>query len=314
MVSSRRRDTGTGFRGRGGVIPGTGAPIPEKFGRYLLALALLCFFCLQPGMARAVSSGGKLDARSEYTNNLWHESQQRLDQFEEEQGPGQRFYRMPSTWDIVTRLRATGSFLWKFADKRRLTLDVEGTYFFHLENNIANYGRFNSGLSYGPGKRDLIFSVLSYTPDRFKKNYRVTDSINDIFLPASYDQADFSLGYQRRLRKKWTLGAEYRYRRRRYEPVFSDRDQDGNYLRIFTDYRPGKTVDGSTDLTLAAIDSGLGVDQGVVIDRSYDLLQIGQEFIFRLTKKSAAAGARRFPPQGFHHRCASRRWTVQSPG
>jgi hypothetical protein len=39
-------------------------------------------------------------------------------------------------------------------------------------------------LSYRPGKRDLIFSVLSYTPDRFKKNYRVTDSVNDTFLPA----------------------------------------------------------------------------------------------------------------------------------
>jgi hypothetical protein len=261
-----------------------GSTLRNAAGR-LATPVLLWVLCLQPGMALAVSSGGKLDARSEYTNNLWHESQQRLDQFDDLQDPGQRFYRMPSPWDLVTRLQATGSFLWKYSGKRRLSLDIEGAYFFHVKNSIANYGRFNSGLSYSPGKRDLIYLVLDFIPDRFKKNYRVEAGGGNLFLPASYEQEDISLGYQRRIKKKWTLGAEYRHRRRRYEPVFSARDQDGDYLLIFTDYQPGKTVDGATNLTIAVIESGQGLDQGIVIDRSYDMMQIGQEFIFRLSKK-----------------------------
>ena len=253
---------------------------------HTLALVVAFFSIWQAAPALAVGSDYQAGVESEYTDNLFHESDQRLDQFDSRTGPGERFENMESESDLVTRVSAGATWRWKLRSKRRFSLGVKGAYFFHLENDIADYSRFGLNLSYSPTKRDRIYLRLDGIPDRFKKNYRFTIGALDTFDAAYYSQSNITLGYERDLKKNWSLGVDYRARERRYDDPFGDRDYDGDYLTLFTGYRLGRDVRGVTELMVGATDSNLGLDDGVIIDRSYDVVQLIQEFHFSLPART----------------------------
>lgn len=242
--------------------------------------------CSAPALAekKNFKAGFRGDLVFDYTDNLYRLSDAELAEFENLQDPGQRFFNMPSPDDVIARLRLRGDFDWKVAKKRQVRLMLRGTYYGHAENDIRDYPRFEMALSGDVTKKDMLYGSIDLIFDRYWKNLRV--AATRLFVPGIYDQGDARLGYVRQLKKRWTLGLEYRYRKRTYEPPLGARDRDGNYLAVSTDYRIAKRFDGGTVLQYGSVTTNTVTlpSSGILVDRSYDEGLVAQRFKIGFSK------------------------------
>ena len=226
----------------------------------------------------------RVSAVSEYTDNLFHLSNDELDEFDMKQDPGEQFFDMDGTDDVVTRLRLRIDLSWKVAKKRDFELMLRGSYYTHVQNKISNYPRLDLGFRYDITRVDLLYGGIDVIVDRFWKNYKIADSIE--FAPAIYDQAVATIGYARDLNKRWVAGVEYRHRRRDYEPPLESRDRDGNYLVGYTTYDMSRWSTGETIAHYGDIDTPTELDFGIPEDRSYTELLGEQNFRFWLSLRT----------------------------
>ena len=214
-----------------------------------------------------------------YTDNLFHYSDERLDEFDLEQATNPRYEGLESTSDVVTGLKLKAGLDWKLSGKRKVSLDLAASHFLHMDNGIADYSRAAARVKYYSSKRNRWSVGAVQTIDRFKKNYLATSEFG---LPewgaASYDQTDAEFGYRRVLRHKRQFDATYRRRDRSFNPMFSDRDRTGDYIEAGVGYRTGGSWRGYSKLEVSAIDSAVGFDGPVMVDRSYDQLRLNQRF------------------------------------
>jgi hypothetical protein len=227
------------------------------------------------------ASGGRLrvDLRTEYTDNLFHYSDSQLDDFGTANDPGERFDDIDHTSDVVARLRIRSDYTFELGKRQDLRLFLNGSWFQHAENDIADYGKVGAGIRADLTRRDELELRAEQVIDRFKKNYRLPDSAT--FAEASYDQTEVSLGYTRRIgkrKRRLYAGMDVRTRSRRYNDVFESRDQDAEYLGLRTAYRLGKRLDGHTSVGYGDIESETGLDGGILIDRSYEQYLVSQRF------------------------------------
>jgi hypothetical protein len=220
---------------------------------------------------------GELSAQ--YTDNLFHYSDERLDDFDDEKGSNERFDDLEEPWDVITRLRLGMSYTHELGKKRNLKLSLDGSHYLHQQNDIADYSVLGAEIRVDVTRKNRLTSGVEYTPDRFKKNYLDRrDGLSPVYGPAEYEQLDLAFGYERRFTKSFSGGLVYRMRDRSYNDSFEDRDQDGDYAAAYASYRLTKRVDGMTELSVGQVDTGLGEDLGVPIDRSYDQTMLAQEF------------------------------------
>jgi hypothetical protein len=253
----------------------------------LAALAVTASAVLLPTTA---AGEGKLrlrgDLYSEYTDNLFHYSDRLLDAFGSTNGPGERFDDIDETEDVVTRVRLRSDYTRKLGKRRDLRFFLDGAWFAHLDNDIADYGEVATGFEVDLTKRDHLELALEAAIDRFKKNYREVDS--SVFSEASYDQTDVALGYSRRIgkrKRRLSTGAELRWRDRRYNETFESRDQDGIYLDLHTGYRLSKRVDGTTAVGFGDVEIDTVLDRGIPVDRSYEQVRLSQAFDVNLKRR-----------------------------
>ena len=114
---------------------------PSRCRRVLLtAVAIVAAMPMAP--VSAADGRGRIrgDLRSEYTDNLYHFSDLRLDEFGTANDPGERFDDIEDTSDVVTRLRLRTDYAWKLAKHRDLRLFLNGSWFQHLEHGVVDYG------------------------------------------------------------------------------------------------------------------------------------------------------------------------------
>lgn len=250
----------------------------------ILSAAALAFTAPVHAEKKKFKAGFRGDLVFDYTDNLYRLSDDELAEFENLQDPGERFFNMPSSDDVIARLRLRGDFDWKVAKKRKVRLMLRGTYYKHQENDIRDYPRFEVALSGDLTKKDALYGSIDLIHDRFWKNLRV--AATGLFVPGIYDQGDARLGYVRQLKKRWTLGLEYRYRKRTYEPPLGARDRDGNYLAVSTDYRIAKRFDGGTVLQYGSVTTNTVTlpTSGIFVDRSYDEGLLAQRFKIGFSK------------------------------
>ncbi|MDH3427670.1 MAG: hypothetical protein OEM23_04470 [Gemmatimonadota bacterium] len=220
------------------------------------------------------------DVFSEYTDNLFHYSDARLAEFDLQMGPGERFENLDSSSDTVSRVRLRTDFNWRLRNKRDVRLSLDGAYYWHWQNDVANYAETSAGLDVDTSKRGRLSFEVGRTTDRFKKNYRLADST--LFDDASYDQTDFGVWYMHEMRKKghWSLGGGYQARSRRFNAGFEGRDLDGDYVGVLTSYRLRRHARAETSIELGEVITGTELDAGVLIDRSYDQFRVTQAFSF----------------------------------
>jgi len=262
--------------------------LPSLFRLRPVRLAILCSVSLVACSAVAADNTVKLRAEAvpEFTDNLFHYSEQQLDDFDagDETGQDERFQDIDDTADMVTRARLRGDITWDLAKKRDVLLRLDGRYALHARNGIADYGSVAAHTAVDVSRHDALFAEIKYIPDRFQKNYRIPDT--GTFTAAHYTQTDYTAGYQRKIHKRWNAGAEYRHRRRRYDSPLQSRNRDGDYLRGFTDYRLAKKTWATSSLELGRVETDEAMDSGVLIDRSYEQLNVIQGFRFDLPAKT----------------------------
>ncbi|MCK5438728.1 MAG: hypothetical protein KAI97_02230, partial [Gemmatimonadetes bacterium] len=221
----------------------------------------------------------------DYTDNLFRLDDVELDEFDNFQDPGERFYNMETPEDVIVRLRLRGDLSWRLAKKRKLRLALLGSYIGHASNSISDFPRFAATLSGDITKRDQLYGGVEVIYDRFWKNLRVGDT--DIFAPAIYSQVDLRIGYVREIKKRWNVAIEYLHRIREYDPPLEVRDRDGDYLTGSTAYRLAKKVAGETVVDVGNVVTGTQVVfPGILIDRSYVQAVIEQNFSFKLSGRS----------------------------
>jgi len=218
----------------------------------------------------------RADLISEYTDNLFHYSKRRLDEFDAEDADGERFHGLDGSSDVVTRLRLRPEYRWRPRKERELRVSLGVAYYQHARNTIADYLEISTGLEADVTKRDRLVFDVSQTIDRFGKNFK--DTAADLFDAAFYDETDVRIGYTRRFGKRWDGGADYEMRRRRYNEKFSSRDSDGDYLNLRSSYSLGNRIDAETSFSYGVIESETGIDDGIPIDRSYDERRLAQSF------------------------------------
>lgn len=247
------------------------------------ALALLGSLLATPG-ACAEKDDSRFRVRgdllSEYTDNLFHYSEQRVDEFDDRDDEGDRYFGLESPSDVVTRLRVRLDYRWNLREKQDLKVFLNASHFDHARNGIADYEEVSTGVEIDMAKRDRVEVALEHTFDRFKKNLKIASS--DQFDAAFYDQTDALIGYTRRLGKEWYAGLDYAVSSRRFNAPFQGRDFDGDYLRLRTSYALGRSIDSDTSFSYGEIDSATEMDDGILIDRSYDEMDLSQAFDFRL--------------------------------
>jgi len=233
-----------------------------------------------------------------HTDNLYRLSEEELENFDDLQASGERFFEMDSSDDIVIRLRLRGDFDWRLAKKRKLRLMLRGSYYGHRENDVADYPRFEAVLHGDVTKRDTLYGGLDLIYDRFWKNLRV--GATGFFAPGIYDQTDVHFGYVRQIDKHWTARAELLHRVRRYEPPLQVRDRDGNYVAGSTDYRIAHGFTGSTKIQLGDMQTETEtVTSGILIDRSYREALVAQKLELELSKRDHVDLALQFRRRDF---------------
>jgi hypothetical protein len=245
------------------------------------ASALMAFLVATPAANAAQKETRfrlRADALTEYTDNLFHYSDAQLDEFDQTGSTG-RFRGIDDTEDVVTRLRLRSDYRWDLGKKRDLRVLLNGAYFAHMNNDVADYYQVWAGVSLDVTRRDHLELVADQTIDRFKKNYQIRDT--GIFAAADYDQTDVALAYTRDLREQgeWDVSFGYMSRRRRFNELFDSRDQDGDYFQVGTSYRSSKLVRGETSIGLGDVDTNTEILSGIPVNRSYDQLLVTQAFV-----------------------------------
>ena len=156
---------------------------------FVLAAALAVVVLASGTPAVAAKDNFKIrflgDLFTDYTDNLYRLSDEELREFDDLQAPGQRFFNMPSSDDVIIRLRLRGDFDWRIAKKRKVRLMLRGSYYGHGTNTIADYPRFEIALSGDLTKRDNLYGGVDLIYDRFWKNLRVATT--RLFAPGIYD-------------------------------------------------------------------------------------------------------------------------------
>jgi hypothetical protein len=259
-----------------------------RIARHGLLAALIVLVC---GLAvPSVSAKGTFKAKFrgdlffDYTDNLFRLDDVEIDEFDNLQDPGERFYNMESPEDVIVRLRLRGDLSWRVGKKRKVSLALLGAYYGHARNSISDYPVFAATLSGDLTKKDNLYAGVDVIYDRFWKNLKVADT--GLFAPAIYDQVDLRLGYVRQIKKRWDVAFEYRHRIREYAPPLEVRDREGDYLTGSTTYRVVKRLVGETIVDYGNVVTDTQVVDGILEDRSYVQALLEQNFSFKLSKRS----------------------------
>lgn len=253
-----------------------------RFLTALLTVGLACFPAVAAKKKFKVGFQGSVS--SEFTDNLFHLSDDQLDEFDNEQGPGEQYFDMDDPEDIVTRLRLRANLDWRMDKRRDFRVILRGSYYAHARNSVSDYPRMNVELRHDLTSDDRLYGGVDVVLDRFWKNYRVSNTLS--FAPASYDQTVIRLGYERRIHKDWSMGSEYRIQNRDYDAPLASRDRDGDYLVVFTTYELAKRVGGATSIHYGDVATPVEVDNGIPEDRSYTEWFAEQSFRFKPAKKT----------------------------
>ncbi len=248
------------------------------------------------GLVVVLALGGSADAAkrgfeirisgsllAEYTDNQFRLSDEDQEDFPTDRAPGEQFFAMKETSDLVSRLRVKSDLTWRMANKRKLGVLLQATYYAHLENAVSDYPRFDAEIDYRFGKVHRLYGGIDRRVDRFWKNYVITGT--STFGPAVYDQSVFHTGYTRRVGKRGRGGIEVRHLQRDYDAPFSDRDREGDYVTLHARYPIAGRLDGQTSVQAGEIEVAVDGTGLTPIDRSFDERLLEQLFLVNLRKK-----------------------------
>jgi len=214
----------------------------------------------------------KLDLRTtlgtQFSTNPFHYSNSDLDNFDNNKGDGERFDRLESSWDFITTIEVDSTLRFPLSKRKELKVGVAGAFHTYALNTIANYGEFAARAELDITRDDRGSLEVSYTPSRFKKNYKLESSGR--FEPAEYRQLELDLGYDRDISKEWSGGISYEFQTREFNPEFDDRDRDGHSFGVHSEVRLTKEWTLEAEAVYGVFDTDTGMSGGIEIDRSFE--------------------------------------------
>ena len=207
-----------------------------------------------------------------YTSNAFGLKDDWIDGFSLQQGPGQRFEGLSSPWDFVTPIHAETSRRWKHSNGLRFTAMGSFEYEHYLQNNLASFGEFRVGGEMEAGKNARTRFRIDWTPNRYKKNYENPDLASDEYSQAEYRQLELSLAHVQRLHKSWFLQLSLDHDIRRFDDPFDNRDRNLWVGALKVEHALGKRLSLEFASELGTASSPGGIEEGLVVDRSFDQL------------------------------------------
>ncbi len=264
--------------------------------RHIANLILLLWIldALAPG-SLAADFAGAISVSPYYTSNAFGLKDDWIDSFAAQQGPGERFAGLSSPWDFVTPLRAEAESRWKQQGGLRFTAVGAVGYEHYLQNRLASFTELRAGGSLETGKNGRSRLRLDWTPRRYKRNYENPDLVFDEYIQAHYGQWGLALDHTQRLRKTWSLQLLLEHENRRYDDPFTNRDRLlwAGGLGVEHDLSKHMSVEFVSKLCTARAPGG--IEEGIVVDRSFAQIELSSRFATRLGAwRSALFGALQF--------------------
>lgn len=257
---------------------------------------LLCLFGFLVVISSIVSADDpdlkvEVGIKSYYTSNLYHVSERREDQFDDEDDPDERFHDMEGPDDFVSRPGFDITWKWDIAKKRDLEITFGADYYLHAQNTIADYLRLQTGIDYDLTRDDKIDLGIELIPDRFRKNLSIEDpdTSDKIFRPADYQQVSFGPRYMHNWNKDWATGIEYEYSERDYDSPFENRDRKRHTVMALVEYEGLKRIDITFGAGLSETKTSKNTEFGIEVDRSKDDVLLELEFDFNLPHRWEAS-------------------------
>lgn len=227
----------------------------------------------------------EIGLKSYFTSNLYHVAEERADQFDSKDGPGERFHDMAGPEDFVARPAFDLTWQWDIGKKRDLEISFGADYYLHAHNAIANYLELDGAMAYDLTRRDKLGLAAEFIPDRFRKNLSLEDPDTGlkVFDRADYRQIKLAPRYIHDWNKDWTTGVEYEFSQRDYEVPFDNRDRDRHTVTALVAYDGLKRTDIAVGVGFSSTETPIDTEFGVKVDRSYDdlFVKFGVEFDLR---------------------------------
>ncbi len=233
-------------------------------------------------VALAADLEGEVFVSPYYTSNAFGLKDDWIDSFALKQGPGDRFEGLTSPWDFVTPLRAEAKSRWKRQGGLGFTAGGSVEYEHYLQNRLASFTELRAGVGLEAGKNGRTRLRLDWTPRRYKRNYENPDLGFDEFIQAFYGQWGLSLDHTQRLRKTWSVQLVLDHESRSYDDPFtnSDRMLWAGGLGVEHDLSKRMSVEFASRLGTARAPDG--IEEGIVVDRSFVQVELSSRFATRL--------------------------------
>jgi len=261
--------------------------------------------------------------KSFYTSNLYHVSERREDQFDDRDGPDERFHDMESPDDFVINPGVEVSWKWDVAKKRDFEISFGADQYIHAQNTIADYLRLQAGTAYDLTRNDKINLGVELIPDRFRKNLSMEDpdTGSKIFRRADYRQISFGPRYMHDWNKDWKTGIEYEYSKRDFESPFENRDRKRHTLMALVGFDGFKRIDVTLGTGYSTTRTSRNTEFGVEVDRSYDDIITELGLAFNLPHKWEASLGTKYrrrdytsnePADDGHYNRSDDLWTIEA--
>ena len=235
------------------------------------------------GLAAAPAKAGEGDVKvdveveleSAFTDNVLHLSEERLREFSQTDGPGQRFDDFESKSDLATSLAAAVDVRRRLAGKRDLSAGISLVYTAHLRNRVRDYLEIELPLSWELTRDDRIKLTGSWIPSRIKKRLKVEVGGADVFRKGDFSQIEVELEWKHHFNKLFSLEVSVAARSREFGGDLSARDLVGYSSSLAGEWKPIKWLTLSLELEVAEIETDTELDGAVEEDRSYRTAEIG---------------------------------------
>ena len=223
-----------------------------------------------------------------YTSNAFGLKDEWIDTFAQQQAPGERFADLSTPWDLVTPLQVDVDRRGHRHGSVRFAAGGSVSYEQYLQNTVASFAALGASAALEEGKNGRTRLRVDWTPHRYKRSYENPDVAADEFLQAHYAQWGLTLAHSQRLLERWSMQLSIENERRRYDDVFSNRDYTFWAGALETEHDLGKRVRLDVATQLGTAFSPAGIEEGIVVDRSYDQIELSSRLSSRLGAWRAA--------------------------
>ena len=203
------------------------------------------------------------------SSNPFRYSDSDLDDFDDEDGEGQRFDGLESEWDVITTVEGGADLEWKVAKGRELQLSLGAEHNAFLMNSIGDYSAFEVRLAYDFTRDDRAKLRIGHVPDRFKKNYKLPSGEFDA---AEYQQDTIGIEYEHEFEGDWSVGIGFEAYERDFNTEFDSRDRDADTVFVNTELELTDKLEVGLEIAMATVDTDTERRSGILIDRSFESL------------------------------------------